>query len=145
MNKITFLPRYQAEQYRPESGASLISIYDRSEARLEPGPGWADVLYLRFHDTDGRIMGLEQFTLEHAQQVCQFAESHKDLNELVVHCAMGRSRSAAVALFLAEKYHVPCFRGVTEPVPATWLNWPYFNRQVHTQLVLADLGVAVGG
>ena len=142
MDKVIFLSRKHAALYRPVAGASLISIHDRSEPQLEPVPGWAEELYLSFHDTDGLSLGLDVFTVEQARQVGQFAERHSGMSELVVHCSMGHSRSAAVALFLSEKYQVPCFKGVAEPVPVTRKNWPYFNRRVYETLVLVDLGLA---
>lgn len=144
MNKLIFLSRQHAAIYRPVAGASLISIHDRSEPQMEPVLGWAEVLYLSFHDTDGRSLGLDVFTVEQARQVGQFARRHTGESELVVHCSLGHSRSAAVALFLSEKYQVPCFKEFKESsISVTRQNWPYYNRSVYETLVLADLGQAI--
>ena len=139
MQHIRFLPRAVAAQYRPVPGSALISIHDRSEPPLTPQDGWADVLVQRFHDTDGETMGLEVFSEEQAREVLAFVERHQDCDELVVHCSLGQSRSAAVAIYLSEKYGVPCFK---ERVPVTWETWRLYNRFVYRRLHTADLASA---
>lgn len=137
MQKVTFLPRSVAARWLPQPGSVLISIHDRSEAQLTPQPGWSDVLYLRFHDTDGQQMGLEVFSPAQAQQVLDFVSAHQDCSELVVHCSMGHSRSAAIALFVAETHGVPCFK---EQTPVTALSWKSYNRKVYSGLHTAMHG-----
>ncbi len=138
MNHIRFLPRAVAAVYKPLEGAVLISIHDRSEGPLAPQSGWRDVLYQRFHDTDGTIMGLEVFSGEQAREILDFVEQNKDCDELVVHCQMGQSRSAAVAIYLSEKYGVPCYK---ENTPVTWENWKVYNRLVYRRLCNVDNGM----
>lgn len=138
MNRIRFLPRVVAGAYRPADNSILISIHDRSEPPLTPQPGWASVLVQRFHDTDGTIMGLEVFSVEQAREILSFVEQHRDCDELIVHCQMGQSRSAGVALYLAEKYGVPCFK---ESVPVTWENLKVYNRLVYRRLMNVDNGM----
>lgn len=138
MKKIRFLPRVVAGAYKPPAGSVLISIYDRSEAPLTPQEGWDAVLYQRFHDTDGTIMGLEIFSAEQAQEVLDFVSKHSACDELIVHCQMGQSRSAGIALYLAEKYEVPCFK---ENTPVTWENWKVYNKLVYRKLMNADHGM----
>lgn len=135
MDAIRFLPRVVAGAYQPAAGSVLISIHDLSEPPLLPQPGWAAVLYQRFHDTDGGQQGLELFSDEQARQVLAFAAQHEQAPELVVHCQMGQSRSAAVALYLAERYGVPCFK---EHTPVTWQNWKIYNRFVYRRLLTVD-------
>ncbi len=136
MDRIRFLPRRVAEQYAPPSNSVLISIHDRSEPPIVARPGWREVLVLRFHDTDGQQIGLEVFTREQALAILSFAEHHKDCEELVVHCQMGQSRSAAVAIYLSEKYGVQCFK---EQRPVNWESWKVYNKFVYRQLQLTDL------
>lgn len=135
MNRISFLPRNVAEKYNPAPGSVLISIHDLSDPPMLAQPGWQEVLVLRFHDTDGQQSGLEVFAPEHARSILAFAERHKDASELVVHCQMGYSRSAAVAIYLAEKYGVPCFK---EQRPVCWENWKVYNKLVYRALHTAD-------
>lgn len=135
MNAIRFLPRVAAGAYRPQAGSVLISIHDISEPPLQPQPGWAAVHYQRFHDTDGGQAGLELFSAEQARAILAFAAEHAQAPELVVHCQMGQSRSAAVALYLAERYGVPCFK---EHTLVTWQNWKVYNRFVYRRLLTVD-------
>lgn len=140
MKIVTFLSRRYAAQLRPPRNSVLISIHDKAEFPLEPRRGWADVLYLRFHDGDTQtLMGLERFSAEHAARVLAFVAKHVDCEQLVVHCSEGQSRSAGVALFVAESLGVPCQRpqravtpgGVTarrEPVERK--GYPFYNRLV---------------
>jgi hypothetical protein len=37
-------------------------------------------------------------------KIFKFLEKHKDAEQLIVHCAQGKSRSSAVALFCCEEY-----------------------------------------
>jgi predicted protein tyrosine phosphatase len=135
MQHIRFLPRMVAAVYRPVPGAVLISIHDRSEEPLTPQEGWAAVLVQRFHDTDGEQLGLEVFSDAQARELLDFVEREQRCTELVVHCSLGQSRSAAVALYLSEKYGVPCFK---EQVRVTWEKWRIYNRLVYRRLHNAD-------
>lgn len=136
MKSIRFLPRVIAEQYRPTPGSVLISIHDCSEPPLTPQQGWAEVLVQRFHDTDGETLGLEVFSEDQAREVLTFVERHRQCPELVIHCSLGQSRSAAVAIYLSEKYGVPCFK---ESIPVTWETWRLYNRYVYRRLHTTDL------
>lgn len=138
MNRIRFLPRVVAGAYRPAANAVLISIHDLSEPPLTPQSGWEAVLFQRFHDTDGTLMGLEVFSVEQARGILAFADKHSDCDELVVHCQMGQSRSAAVALYLSEKYGVPCFK---QAAPVNWENLKVYNRLVYRRLMNVDHGM----
>lgn len=131
MQHIRFLPRVVAAAYRPAPGSVLISIHDGSEPPLTPQGGWTAVLYQRYHDTDAADQGLEVFSAEQAREVLLFAERHQHCAELVVHCQMGHSRSAAVAIFLSELYGVPCFK---EQRKVNWESWPVYNRLVYRRL-----------
>lgn len=133
MQNTRFLSRELASKYTPKPGAVLIAIHDISESPLKAYPAWRDALHLRFHDTDGSAMGLEVFAPHQAQSVLGFVARHSACSELVVHCSAGRSRSAAVALFLAEEAKVPCLK-VNQPV--TRQSWPYYNRRVYEVLRL---------
>jgi predicted protein tyrosine phosphatase len=132
---VRFLSRRQAAETRPRAGAVLISVHDRSEPPLTPLAGWSDILVQRFHDTDGSLMGLEVFSNEQARELLSFVQAHHDCSELVVHCQQGSSRSAAIALFFAEKYGVPCHQ-VKKPV--TRATWKFFNRMVYERLKMVE-------
>lgn len=131
MQKVTFVPRHVAAGLRPARSSVLISIHDRSELPLDVRPGWLDVLYLRFHDTDGQSPDLEVFTPEQAARCLAFIQRHRDCDELVVHCKLGQSRSGAVALFVSEWLGLPCFQ---QNVPVNALAYGLHNRKVYATL-----------
>ena len=135
MRHVRFLSRRAAADLQPHPGAVLISIHDRSEPPLTPRAGWAAILVQRFHDTDGSQMGLEVFSNDQASEVLKFAQQHQDCPELTIHCQQGSSRSAALALFLAEKYGVPCYQGTKRVTRTTW---KFYNRMVYERTKLVD-------
>lgn len=137
MNRIVFLPRVVAAKWRPVPNSVLVSIHDCDEEPLQPQDGWAEVLWLRFHDTDGEQSGLEVFSAQQAEQILELAKRHADASELIVHCQMGQSRSAAIALFLSEHLSLPCFK---EQTPVTAMTWLGYNKKVYSTLAAACYG-----
>lgn len=137
MHKVTFVPRHIAAGLRPATRAVLISIHDRSEPALDVRPGWLDVLYLRFHDTDGQTMGLEVFSAEQARSCLEFVDRHRECDELIVHCQLGQSRSASVALFFAEQLAIPCYK---QTAPVNAMTYRLYNRKVYATLHEAAFG-----
>jgi predicted protein tyrosine phosphatase len=128
--RVSCWPRPVLERITPPPGAILISVYDRSEEPLSAHPGWADVLKLRFHDTDGSQMGLEVFSSEHAAAVLQFLQRHPHCSEIFVHCAAGQSRSAAIAMFIGEAFGLPIYKQ-NLPLPSSYA---LYNRKVYRTL-----------
>lgn len=132
-DNIQVLDRKSAAAYKPRGYAVLISIYDKSEPPLDPRPGWVDVLRLRFHDASPDIGGLEHFSLDHANQVLDFAQRHlKASDYFVVHCHHGRSRSAAIALSLASMF--PATTAQAAGVTIDTSSCTCFNRFVYQML-----------
>jgi predicted protein tyrosine phosphatase len=127
MGRVHFLSRGEAAVLEPRSGAVLISIHDVTQEPLVPMPGWSDVLHVCFADVDTADRGLELFGAAHARAILAFIEQHRDCSEMVVHCAAGYSRSAAVALFCSEYLQVPCYKA---SLPVDARNWALFNRRV---------------
>lgn len=110
MRRVSFWPRKEALALSPEPGALLISVFDRRSGQPSAyPPGWLEVLPLRFHDNDETVGGVEHFNEAQALAVFSMLERNPDWNEVVVHCDHGQSRSAAIALYLAKRYSVPCF------------------------------------
>lgn len=135
MHNVTFLSRALAAKHTPVEGSVLISIHDKSEPQFVPGDGWTDVLYLSFHDMDVDTLGLDMFSVDQARQILDFADRHQRSPQIVVHCQMGQSRSGAVAMFLSEKYGVPCFKQTT---PVSYLNYKIYNKLVYRVLHNVD-------
>ena len=135
MKRVVFMSRATAATWQPASGAVLVSVYDKSEEAFVPQSGWAAILRLRFHDTDGSVLGLEVFSPEQAQALLAFVKAHAEASELVVHCQMGQSRSAGIALYFAEREGLPCFRESQQVNAATWNG---YSRFVYGRLLAQD-------
>jgi predicted protein tyrosine phosphatase len=120
----------------PPPGAVLISVYDRGDGPAAIPEGWKDVLRLRFHDTDGSLLGLDVFSLLQAQEILEFLGRNVNCEHVYVHCAAGQSRSAGIALALAEAMGVPAFRQENR---MEW-NDPWYNRKVYSTMRTAIFG-----
>lgn len=103
MKSVVFYPRAMAEQLIPQAGDVIVSIHDRSQEPAALKSGWSDVLRLSFHDTDVASAEYDLFDDEQAGSVLNFIGKHAEAERIVVHCNMGVSRSAAVAMFISEQ------------------------------------------
>ena len=56
--------------------------------------------------TPGGMRMTKMFTSEEAKKIIDFAETIEPESEILVHCLMGKSRSAAVGKWLGEKFDV---------------------------------------
>jgi predicted protein tyrosine phosphatase len=135
LQRITFVSRSVAQGIRPEPHKALISIHDRCDGPMQGRGTWDKRLTLEFPDDTG---GPTIFTTQQAQDVLAFADAVlPHIEELVVHCLYGQSRSAAVAMYLAEKYGVPLYQYRTEVVGC----YNAFNRHVYQKLKALDAPV----
>ena len=76
------------------------------KARLDKK--WGDILRLWIHDIDRPWQNYVLFNEDHADQVIDWLKEHEDeFKSVLVHCAMGVSRSAAIARFIAKIYDLP--------------------------------------
>ena len=121
---VRFLSQSAAEECEPYPNTAMVSITGRSlflgDADIKPG--FHSLLRLSFDDVDEESLdvpvgSIPDFApsgsiivsghllpnLYHAQQIVTFLEDG-DFAHLVVHCYAGRSRSAAVAQFVADRY-----------------------------------------
>lgn len=141
LQRIVFVPRAVA-QYLPSDGRALISVHDPEDGPMQARAPWEHRLTLAFQDADTGQYQL--FSREQAEAVLRFADKVAPLvDELVVHCLLGQSRSGAIALYLAEKYQVPVFKQDL-PVDASYA---LYNRYVYRKLSEAEhgpLGAAFG-
>lgn len=115
MKPITFAISEREAQTETFGDSVCISISDNiysDETKALYTDRYKETLFLRFLDldwenllsmTDGQRERYQDrlFTAEIANQIIDFALSHKD-QSIVVHCAAGISRSQAVALFIAK-------------------------------------------
>jgi len=111
--KISFASRTGVSRMEG-NGKVLISIRDPNKSKPVLAYKWDDILELNFDDlcpnelkVIGRsdlIQGSKFFSEEDAKSILEFVAKHGGEKEIVVHCEKGRSRSAAVAIFLADKF-----------------------------------------
>ena len=129
---VVFLSRLEALKLEPDADAVVISLIV-PDASVSFAPGWHDVLQLEFDDIYEEAMGVavgsipdaEQTHMvheysgatyrlpdaNHAREIVRFLAQHEGgcciFRRVIVHCNQGRSRSAAVAQFVADRYDVP--------------------------------------
>lgn len=103
MKSVVFYPRAVAEKLAPTGQEVIVSIHDRNQGPAALQSGWKDVLRLSFHDTDVAKENYDVFNEAQAREVIDFIARHADVERIVVHCNMGVSRSAAVAMFISDQ------------------------------------------
>lgn len=141
IDKTIWMPQYKAELVPFYSDAAFISITEpqRPDAAIAQGYVENDqILRLRFNDADehfqNHVAGYEYdepvlFTDEHANQIIDFVENLPvEVTTIFIHCHAGISRSAAVAIALAEMF------GLYETYP----NYKIYNKLVYRKLMLAS-------
>lgn len=108
--KIQFVSQAVAERITPTENMAIISVTSPREwASLKSG--WKDTLRLQFDDIDRvhtniqLLVGTNLFLEHQAEEIIDFLDKNKDVDELIVHCMAGISRSSAIAKFAAEKFN----------------------------------------
>ena len=129
---VVFLSRLAALKLNPYPDAIMISLIVPN-ASVCFAPGWHDVLQLEFDDIYEEAMGVVVGSIpdadlmhlvheyegveyrlpdaNHAKAIVSFLAKHEGgcsvFRQVIVHCNQGKSRSAAVAQFVSNKYDVP--------------------------------------
>jgi predicted protein tyrosine phosphatase len=114
LKQIVFMDQETARHLDPEDSWAIISIRC-PENLVEFKHEWKHKLVLEFHDIDSYRSGYTCFSYEQADEVIDFLEdivNGDKVDRLVVHCAAGISRSAAVAIF-AQKAYAPHLGSMT--------------------------------
>jgi len=133
LQHISFISRSDAQHHEGNPNAAIISIYDTEDGPVFLSQNWGGILKLIFHDVNpDDCQGNEiLFSGKHANDVINFMDDlPENINEIVVHCFRGISRSAAVAKAISDAYK---------------LDFPgdYCRYNAHVYRVLADyLGVS---
>lgn len=134
--KIHFVSQIVAEQMQPNDKMACISVTSPNGwAKLKNN--WKDVLRLEFDDIDrlhpdiSLLVGTNLFSKDQAQEVVEFLDKNKDVDELIVHCMAGISRSAAIARFAAERFNCNDFLRKFE-------KYDLYNKHVYRMLKLVD-------
>lgn len=112
MLKITVMSKEQAEAYsrqRLDHKVAIISInsFDAPKAELSFNEYIVDVLYLTFDDYD--FDSKTSMKPSDAYEIVEFLKNNIGfVDELVVHCLMGISRSAGVAAAISKHLYDDC-------------------------------------
>ncbi|QBJ02559.1 putative dual-specificity phosphatase [Pseudomonas phage Psa21] len=117
-----------------EKPSVIISIGDPGEDLPPFACSHIDVLRIEVDDVD-QDLGPEYtlFDWHHARKIIQFADKYKD-DDIIVHCAAGVSRSAAVALFLSSSSKR--LLDVSKPCSGDYSG---YNRWIKRQLEITEI------
>jgi hypothetical protein len=86
----------------------VISIRNSHTEPARIKDGFKDVLYLEFDNVEHLSHRGLRFSKSHAEEIFAFVAKHEEAaSRILVNCLAGESRSAAVALYLSEKYTLP--------------------------------------
>ena len=111
--RLTVLSRREVERHRPVQPAACISITGSDDAPARLPFAYRAVLRLAFDDVplepDDCPPGARACSRDEAAQIADFVRRALEFApaELVVHCEFGASRSAGVALGVADALHLP--------------------------------------
>ena len=101
-SRVSFIEKINTDSFlksNPEVVAISV-ITDESE-KFDLNSLWADTIQLEFEDTVD-VNNPKCFTQKQAEELYNFIIKYKDKAGIIVHCTMGVSRSAAIALFIEE-------------------------------------------
>ncbi len=108
---VKYIAQYEAEEMIPTNTEIMISITSGWPVDLDKRWNPENVIVLAFDDIEleEAKYKIQQRLFEswQATQIIEFVnsfENNPDIEDIVVHCFAGASRSAAVAKFLARKY-----------------------------------------
>jgi predicted protein tyrosine phosphatase len=110
LRQVQFCSRKDAEAMPARRNWAVISITEPvsafGPAKLQEG--WHLVLRLEFHDIDVHEEPYVMMSQEMAKQIVDFArDMAQEVEGILVHCNAGVSRSAAIALWIADEFDLP--------------------------------------
>lgn len=119
------LSRANAAIYEPRGTEVCISISDPGDLPLPLSPRFKSVLRLTFSDI-GEASRLHRpgdrlFGAEHAMQTIEFIARWHDVEQIVIHCTAGMSRSPGLALGICELQRWPVEE--LERAHPSWNRW----------------------
>ena len=108
IREVEFMSQARAEHFKPLAREGVISITGSGYPRAKLRKGWTRVLKMVFDDVERPGYGATPFDMDHAEVILGWLDAVQDrVDRIFVHCHAGRSRSAAVAKFIAETYNLP--------------------------------------
>ncbi len=103
-----YYPFGQAEFAEKTDTYAVISIQDSHTGGFgfcfQENQYCKGVLTLQFDDIVKEVDGAVLFTKEQAEAILDFADLHRNVDTLLIHCYAGQSRSRAVGAFLIKMF-----------------------------------------
>jgi len=107
IREVDFLSQPRAEYFKPLEREAIISITGSGDPPANLQNGWTHVLRLVFDDVERPIYGATHFDSTHAKIILRWLNKvESKVDKVFVHCLAGKSRSAAVSLFIAQQYEI---------------------------------------
>lgn len=126
-----WMSKQQAEALPSFPDVAIISITEPMEGDAKLHPDYVEghnLLRLSFHDVDDGVHGYQPFSSEQAKQVLKFVDNiPRGIEVLIIHCHAGISRSAAVAIAVAEILELK----------ETHSHYRIYNKRVYREIILA--------
>jgi hypothetical protein len=122
--RLLVLSRDAAEAYEPVRREVCISIGDPLHLPVALSPKFTAVLRLNFSDITEDIPHptYRRFATHDAQQIIEFIARWRDVDQIVVHCRAGLSRSPGVAMGIRElQGSLVDVAGEPYPLANTWV------------------------
>ena len=104
---VMFMTLNNAAAYKPVKGDRMISIMGYNGDPADLNPSWPEEHILRMNFDDVTFEQIGAFKEVHAHTVIEWLDKlaeDREAERLIVHCIGGRSRSVAVAEFVALRY-----------------------------------------
>lgn len=126
MKKIVVKSRTEASDFTSEEPWIAISVSSHGEWPVLSKENRVSVLQLAFQDIEfkGRSGAISP---EQAKKIVDFVAEHNDINNILIHCEAGLSRSPAIAAAIDKIYS-----GQNEK----WFNDPYTPNQLVYNILL---------
>ena len=130
IKSVTFVSRAVAKKTHPKSNSALISIFTPGDTPpyLHWRSEWRFISSFMFFDSEAYedqkyYPGISMTEAETMFLWIKNVVEEKEVEHIVVHCDAGVSRSAGVALFIAERYGLNFPKG-----------YSHFNKMVYRSL-----------
>jgi predicted protein tyrosine phosphatase len=105
--EVKFMSQWDAESLKGQDDTIVISIRDSGLVPARISKEFRDVLFLEFDNTDVMSDRFIRFSLKPALVLMEFVSKHEgQATRIVINCMSGKSRSAAVAKYLAKRYGI---------------------------------------
>lgn len=111
LKHVMFCSQKDAEKKASWGDWAVISVTSSCTYPANLKNGWWNVLRLEFDDIDIHEDPYQMFNEKHAREIIAFVrrchESGGECTGILVHCTAGISRSAAIVMWISDRYRLP--------------------------------------